>query len=50
MNAEYMIIGGPVASKSTLIIPSNFLCNGVNIDSKMLDKILYVVAKSDVLI
>ena len=47
-NAEYMINSWPVASKSTLMIPSNFLCiYGVNLESRMLDKILYVIGKSD---
>jgi hypothetical protein len=47
MNTEYMIISWPVASKSTLMIPIISSAYGVNLDSRMLDKILYVVGKSD---
>ena len=37
----------PVASKSAHTIPCNFLAYEVNLDSRMLDKILYVVDGSD---
>ena len=48
MNAEYMISSRPVASESTLMIPNNFItAYGINLESRMLDKILYVVGKSD---
>jgi hypothetical protein len=43
-NAEYVISSWPAASKSTLMIPSGY---GVNLESRMLDKILYVVCESD---
>jgi len=46
MDAEYITNSWPIALKSTLIIPNNFLCSGVNSDSRMLDKILYIVVKS----
>jgi hypothetical protein len=34
-------------SKSTLKIPSNFPAYGVNLDSRMLDKVLYIFDKTD---
>ena len=39
-NAEYMINCRPVESKATLMIPDNFFAYGVNLESKILDKIL----------
>ena len=39
-NAEYMMAGCPVTSKSTLMIPIKFSAYGVNLDSRMVDKIL----------
>jgi len=42
-NAECMISGWPVALKSTLISPVISSAYGVSLDSRILDKILYVV-------
>jgi len=41
-----MIRSWPVASTSTLMVPINFLCYGVKLDSRMLDEILYVFGES----
>jgi hypothetical protein len=49
-NAEYMINSLPAAYKSTLMIPIISSAYGVNLDSRMLDKILNVTGKSDMLL
>ena len=47
-NAEYMISIWPFASKSTGRSPIISSAYGVNFQSSVLDKFLYVVGKSDV--
>jgi hypothetical protein len=42
MNAEYIMAGWPVTSKSTLMIPIKFSAYGVNLDSRIVDNILDV--------
>jgi hypothetical protein len=50
MNAEYMVSSLNLASKSTLMIPNNFFYDGVKLDSRMLDKILYIFDKINMLL
>ena len=45
-NAVYMIGSWRAALISRVMIPNNSSAYGVNLDSKMLDKILYVVGKN----
>jgi len=47
-NAEYIICSRPAGSKSTLCSPVISSAYKVNLDSRMLDKILYVVDKSGI--
>jgi len=46
-NAEYMKSRLPVATESTLVIPNNFPAYGINLETRMLGKIYYVVGNSD---
>ena len=46
-NEEYMTSSWPVASKSTLLTPIISSTYGINLDSRMLDKIFYVAGKSN---
>ena len=45
-NAAYVMGSWLVALKSTLMIPKNSSAYGVNLDSRMFHKILYVVGKN----
>jgi hypothetical protein len=49
-NAEYMISGSLVALKSTLLIPNNLSAYEVNLDSRIMNKILYVFDKHGILL
>jgi len=49
-SAEYIISSLSVALKPTLMIPITSSAYGVNLDSRMLDKILYAVSNSDMLL
>ena len=46
MIAEYMISSWPVASKSILMILKISSTYEVNLDSRIMDKILYIVGKN----